>query len=132
MLSFVKYIIQELCPLFHFEVMPVGLRSTFATRSFATLAPLPALLGVHFCVVPSQLGSRAPLRPSAFGTTLRVHGPEDTLFRQARGTLWQDVAERCHLPGSLHLGITLSCKRTNRATIGHYIPIMRVSLLFAL
>ena len=34
--------------------------STIATSSLPTLAPLPALLGVQFCVVPLQLGVRHP------------------------------------------------------------------------
>ena len=44
-------------PLLHFAVMPTVFICTIATRSLATLAPLPALLGVQFCFVPLQLGS---------------------------------------------------------------------------
>ena len=60
-------------------------------------------------------------RPSAFGTTLRVDDPEDTLFRQARGPLQQDVAERCHLSGSIHLDIrdVLQAKQPNHGGTVH-------------
>ena len=37
--------------------MPTGILSTIATRSLATLAPVPALLGVQLRFVPLKLGS---------------------------------------------------------------------------
>ena len=44
----------------HFSILrscPLVCLSTVATRSLVTLAPLPVLTGVQFCVVPLQLGS---------------------------------------------------------------------------
>ena len=39
------------------EMADVEQMKKIVPSSLATLAPLPALLGVQFCVVPSQLGS---------------------------------------------------------------------------
>ena len=59
--------------------MPTG------TRYLGTIA-CPTWLAI-LCRSVAAREYAPSWRPSAFGTTLRIDDPEDTLFRQARGHL---------------------------------------------